>query len=51
MNDVAMVTRAAYFAARAHSGQTRKGAAKEPYVNHLAEVAAFVADATHGRES
>jgi (p)ppGpp synthase/HD superfamily hydrolase len=51
MNDVAMVTRAAYFAALTHTGQTRKGAAKEPYINHLAEVAAFVADATHGRDA
>ncbi|MBR0668055.1 bifunctional (p)ppGpp synthetase/guanosine-3',5'-bis(diphosphate) 3'-pyrophosphohydrolase [Roseomonas hellenica] len=27
------------FAARAHDGQTRKGAAGEPYVNHVIEVA------------
>jgi (p)ppGpp synthase/HD superfamily hydrolase len=51
MNDVAMTTRAAYFAALTHTGQTRKGAAKEPYINHLAEVAALVADATHGRDA
>jgi (p)ppGpp synthase/HD superfamily hydrolase len=30
------------FAARLHSGQVRKGAAKEPYVNHVIDVAARV---------
>jgi (p)ppGpp synthase/HD superfamily hydrolase len=30
-------------AARLHSGQTRKGAAAEPYVNHVIDVAARVA--------
>ena len=38
--------RAAVFAARAHAGQTRKGAAAEPYVNHVLEVAEILA--THG---
>lgn len=37
------VTEAYDFAARAHLGQTRKGKAAEPYVNHLADVAARVA--------
>jgi (p)ppGpp synthase/HD superfamily hydrolase len=41
---VALVTRAADFAARRHSGQVRKGAAREPYLNHLAEVAALLAE-------
>src|SRR4051794_26522257 len=40
---VALVTRAADFAARRHCGQTRKGAAAEPYINHLAEVASLLA--------
>jgi len=40
---VALVTQAADFAARQHCGQTRKGAAAEPYINHLAEVAALLA--------
>lgn len=31
------------YAARLHSGQTRKGAAAEPYVNHVIDVAARVA--------
>ena len=34
---------AANFAARAHAGQKRKGAAAEPYINHLIEVAELVA--------
>ena len=43
---VSMVTRAADFAARRHVGQTRKGSAKEPYINHLAEVASLLAEST-----
>jgi GTP diphosphokinase / guanosine-3',5'-bis(diphosphate) 3'-diphosphatase len=34
---------AANFAAKAHAGQKRKGAAGEPYINHLLEVAELVA--------
>ena len=34
-----LVARAQAFAIDAHAGQTRKGAAREPYVVHLAEVA------------
>ena len=37
--DTLALTRAFEFAARAHANQRRKGAAQEPYVNHLAEVA------------
>jgi (p)ppGpp synthase/HD superfamily hydrolase len=36
------------FAARAHTHQRRKGEAQEPYVNHIAEVALLVAEATQG---
>jgi len=43
-DDVALVSRAADFAARRHAGQVRKGAARDPYVNHLAEVAALLAE-------
>jgi (p)ppGpp synthase/HD superfamily hydrolase len=42
------VLRAADAAARWHTHQRRKGAAKEPYINHLLEVASLVAEATHG---
>jgi (p)ppGpp synthase/HD superfamily hydrolase len=41
---IALLSRAADFAARRHSGQVRKGAAREPYLNHLAEVAALLAE-------
>lgn len=41
---VALVARAADFAARRHVGQVRKGVAREPYLNHLAEVAALLAE-------
>jgi (p)ppGpp synthase/HD superfamily hydrolase len=42
--------RAVDFAARKHSAQRRKGEAQEPYFNHLAEVAALVAEATGGED-
>jgi len=45
------LTRALDFAARKHRDQRRKGAAAEPYVNHLAEVANLVAEATEGKDA
>ena len=51
MTDLVMVSRAADFAARCHAGQRRKGAAKELYVNHLAEVAELLAVATGGSDA
>jgi len=42
--DIQVVARAADFAARRHTHQHRKGEAAEPYVNHLAHVAALLAD-------
>ncbi len=45
-----MVLKAADAAARWHVHQRRKGAAKEPYVNHLLEVATLVAEATDGKD-
>ena len=45
------VARALDFAARKHSTQRRKGQAGEPYVNHLAEVARLVAEATGGKDT
>jgi (p)ppGpp synthase/HD superfamily hydrolase len=44
------VLRAADAAARWHVHQRRKGAAEEPYVNHLLEVATLVARATDGND-
>src|ERR1700722_6715810 len=42
---------AADFAARRHIAQKRKGARQEPYFNHLAEVAALLAEATDGSDA
>src|SRR5260221_12500213 len=44
------LARALDFAARKHAHQRRKGEDAEPYVNHLADVARLVADATGGRD-
>ncbi len=44
------VLQAADAAARWHVHQRRKGAAEEPYVNHLLEVATLVAEATEGKD-
>ncbi len=45
-----LVAHAADLAARAHAEQRRKGEAREPYLNHLAEVAALLTEATGGPE-
>jgi (p)ppGpp synthase/HD superfamily hydrolase len=50
MKEWIAVLRAADAAARWHVHQRRKGAAQEPYINHLLEVASLVADATEGRD-
>jgi guanosine-3',5'-bis(diphosphate) 3'-pyrophosphohydrolase len=42
MESVQHVLDAALFAARKHANQKRKGAAAEPYINHLIEVAQLV---------
>src|SRR5260221_731286 len=44
------LARALDFAARKHAHQRRKGEDAEPYVNHLADVARLVAEATGGRD-
>jgi len=49
--DIVKVARALDYAARKHVGQRRKGEAKEPYVNHLAEVAYLLAEATNGDDT
>ena len=49
--DIVRIAKAIDFAARAHASQRRKGAAAEPYVNHLAEVALLVAEATQGADA
>jgi guanosine-3',5'-bis(diphosphate) 3'-pyrophosphohydrolase len=50
MKEWITVLKAADAAARWHVHQRRKGAAKEPYINHLLEVATLVADATEGND-
>jgi hypothetical protein len=50
MNGLVTVLRAADAAARWHVNQRRKGAAQEPYVTHLLEVAMLVAEATDGAD-
>src|SRR3954468_18365731 len=49
--DVVQVTRALDYAARKHVSQRRKGEAQEPYINHLAEVAHLLAEATGGKDA
>jgi (p)ppGpp synthase/HD superfamily hydrolase len=46
-----LVSEAADFAARRHSGMQRKGRGNEPYVNHLAEVANLLSAATDGADA
>ena len=50
MNSLTVVLHAAVQAANWHTAQRRKGAAQEPYVNHLLEVACLVAEATGGED-
>jgi (p)ppGpp synthase/HD superfamily hydrolase len=50
MNGLVTVLRAADAAARWHVNQRRKGAAQEPYITHLIEVAMLVAEATAGAD-
>lgn len=49
-NGMLLIARAADFAARAHTTQRRKGDAQEPYINHLAEVALLLTEATDGED-
>jgi (p)ppGpp synthase/HD superfamily hydrolase len=46
-----MVSEAALLAAQRHSGMARKGRGDEPYINHLAEVANLVSEATGGADA
>src|SRR4249919_3307163 len=51
MKEIILLTKAWNFAAQRHAAQRRKGEAQEPYVNHLAEVAELVAEATGGTDA
>jgi (p)ppGpp synthase/HD superfamily hydrolase len=48
--ELVQLARAADYAARRHIGQRRKGERGEPYINHLTEVAALLAEATDGAD-
>ena len=49
--DLSRLTKALVFAAEAHRNQRRKGAAQEPYLNHLVEVLDLVVQATGGADT
>src|SRR6266478_2360028 len=49
-SDLVLWARAADYAARRHIAQRRKGERAEPYINHLTEVAALLAEATGGED-
>ena len=51
VNDIVRISRALDYAAQKHSAQRRKGVAQEPYINHLAEVALLLAEATEGGDA
>ena len=51
MHPIRLISEAAEFAARRHTGMARKGRGNEPYVNHLAEVANLLATAMDGRDA
>jgi guanosine-3',5'-bis(diphosphate) 3'-pyrophosphohydrolase len=51
MNNVVLVSRAADFAAQRHADQRRKGPSKQPYINHLSDVARRLAMATDGSDA
>jgi (p)ppGpp synthase/HD superfamily hydrolase len=51
LTGIRLVSEAADFAARRHSGMQRKGRGNEPFINHLAEVANLLAAATEGADA
>jgi (p)ppGpp synthase/HD superfamily hydrolase len=51
MTTHSLILRAADFAARRHVDQRRKGVDREPYVNHLIEVADRLAASAHGHDA
>jgi guanosine-3',5'-bis(diphosphate) 3'-pyrophosphohydrolase len=51
LSPIRLVSKAAEFAARRHTGETRKARPEEPYINHLAEVASILAEVTDGSDA
>src|SRR5215213_5109790 len=50
MSNWVTVIKAAETAARWHAHQKKKGAAQDPFINHLLAVASLAAEATHGKD-
>jgi len=50
-HELVLLAQAADYAARQHVAQRRKGELAEPYINHLTEVAAMLAEATDGSDA
>jgi (p)ppGpp synthase/HD superfamily hydrolase len=50
-NGTLLLATALDYAARMHTDQRRKGANREPYINHLAEVSVILAEATSGQDA
>jgi len=46
-----LLSEAALLAARRHNGMARKGRGNEPHINHLAEVANLISEATGGADA
>lgn len=51
LSGLRLVSEAADLAARRHNGMARKGRGNEPYINHLAEVANFLAEVADGADA
>src|SRR4051812_30316039 len=51
LSSVRLVSSAAEFAAKRHTGKARKAPPDEPYINHLAEVASILAEVTDGGDA
>ena len=51
LSAIRLISEAALLAAQRHSGMARKGRGNEPYVNHLAEVANLVGEASGGADA
>ena len=49
--NILLIAQALDFACRQHVHQRRKGESREPYINHLAEVAHLVAESTGGTDA
>jgi len=51
LSPLRLVSEAALLAAQRHSGMARNGRGNEPYINHLAEVANLVSEASGGADA